>query len=96
VRRAAFAAAALLFVAGPAAADTACKATKAAYDALKTGMSIAAAEAVIGCAGEEISSSEMAGYKTVMLMWSGNSFGGNMNAMFQNDEMITKAQFGLK
>lgn len=43
-----------------------------------------------------MSSSEMAGYKTVMLMWTGTSMGANMNAMFQNDKLVSKAQFGLK
>lgn len=38
----------------------------------------------------------MAGITTVMFMWEGTSFGGNMNAMFQNGKLVTKAQFGLR
>jgi hypothetical protein len=86
---------ALSFLAAPAWASD-CKVGKAQYDALQSGMSYADAVAVLGCAGEELSSSEMAGYKTVMFMWDGNSFGANMNAMFQNDAMVSKAQFGLE
>ncbi len=77
-------------------AETECRVSKAQYDALSSGISYAQAVSVLGCHGEELSSSEMAGYKTVMFMWSGNGFGGNMNAMFQNGELINKAQFGLK
>lgn len=51
---------------------------------------------ILGSSGEVISSSDVAGYKTVMYMWEGNSLGANMNAMFQNDKMVSKAQFGLK
>lgn len=47
-----------------------------------------------------MSSTEMAGFKTIMYMWVGSGvsgmMGGNMNAMFQNDRMMSKAQMGLK
>ena len=77
-------------------ANAECNVIKAKYDALQMGMSIAAAERVLDCKGEELSSSEFGGIKTIMLMWQGNSFGGNMNAMFQDNRLINKAQFGLK
>ncbi|WP_210215625.1 DUF3862 domain-containing protein [Mongoliimonas terrestris] len=73
-----------------------CEVSKAQYDQLKNGMTLAEAVRVLGCEGEEMSSSEIAGISTVMFMWWGASFGGNMNAMFQNGKMVTKAQFGLK
>lgn len=63
-------------------------------------MTYAEVKQTLGCTGEEISSSEMAGFKTVMYAWTAaglaGSMGGNMNAMFQNDRLINKAQFGLK
>lgn len=91
------AAALLLSTLAPVAwADTDCKVTKAQYTALKTGDSYAEAVKVLGCEGEELSSNEIGGYKNVMYMWSGNGFGANMNAMFQNDGLVSKAQFGLK
>jgi hypothetical protein len=31
-----------------------------------------------------------------MFMWDGTSLGANMNAMFQDDKLVQKAQFGLK
>jgi hypothetical protein len=74
-----------------------CKVTKENYDKLQTGMSYSQAVAILGCDGEELSSSEMGGFKTIMYMWTGSSWSGaNMNAMFQNDELVSKAQIGLK
>lgn len=75
---------------------TDCKVTKAKYDAVKSGMTYSQVASILGCNGEELSSSDMAGFKTIMYMWDGNSLGGNMNAMFQNGQLIQKAQFGLK
>ncbi|HTO29625.1 MAG TPA: hypothetical protein VL202_00375 [Pararhizobium sp.] len=80
----------------PAVAETSCRVSKAQYDALQSDSSYSQVVSVLGCHGEELSSTEMAGFKTVMLMWTGNSFGGNMNVMFQNGRMMSKAQFGLK
>ena len=71
-------------------------ATKAKFDRLEDGMSYAAAVKVLGAEGEVMSTSKMAGVKTTMYMWKGTSFGGNMNAMFQNDKLITKSQMGLE
>ncbi|PSJ57400.1 hypothetical protein C7I85_22715 [Mesorhizobium soli] len=59
-------------------------------------MSYTQAVLVLGCKGDELSQSEMAGFVTVMYMWDGSGFGGNMNAMFQNGRLIAKAQFGLE
>lgn len=73
-----------------------CTVTKAKYDAVKNGMTYSQVASILGCDGEELSSSEMAGFKTIMYMWDGNSLGGNMNAMFQNGKLVQKAQFGLK
>jgi len=73
-----------------------CTVTKAQYDALQHGMSYSQAVGILGCEGEELSSSDIAGTKTIMLMWKGDSFGANMTAMFQDDRMIQKAQFGLR
>lgn len=60
-------------------------------------MTYAEAVTVLGKQGQETTHSEMAGYKTVMYSWTGSgSIGANMNAMFQNDKLVTKAQFGLQ
>lgn len=76
--------------------------TKAQYDRLKNGMSYGDTVATLGFHGEELSSSHMDGVPgviesidTVMYIWK-NSDGSNMNAMFQNDSLMQKAQFGLK
>jgi len=52
--------------------------------------------------GEEMSSNRIEGVPgvmesvtTVMYSWA-NSDASNMNAMFQNDKLMQKAQFGLR
>lgn len=69
--------------------------TKAEYDQIKNGMSYKEVVSIIGFEGEENSQNEIAGTKTIMYTWM-NDNGSNMNAMFQNDKLIQKAQFGLK
>jgi hypothetical protein len=51
--------------------------------------------AIIGEPGKEMSSSNVAGYHTVMYGWNAWT-GAGMNAMFQNGKLVTKAQFGLR
>ena len=68
--------------------------TKAEYNQIREGMSYAEVRSIIGAPGEEQSRSDLAGTTTVMYSWM-NSNGSNMNAMFQSDRLITKAQFGL-
>jgi len=79
-----------------AAQTTTCKVSLSRYQSLATGMSYSSAVAALGCEGSELSRSEMAGFRTVMFMWQGNSLAANMNAMFQNDALVSRAQFGLK
>jgi hypothetical protein len=67
------------------------------YSKLQTGMSYEEVVRILGKQGEEMSSNDIAGYRTVMYMWDGDSgFGANMNAIFQNGKLVSKAQFGLK
>lgn len=70
--------------------------TMAQYNRIKSGMSYNKVVSILGQPTEELSSSEMMGITTVMYMWEGNSLGGNMNVMFQNKKVVSKAQFGLK
>jgi hypothetical protein len=58
--------------------------------------------AIIGPPSQEVSRSYMEGVpgvmpsvETVMYVWEG-TWGANMNAMFQNGRLISKAQFGLR
>ena len=63
---------------------------------LRTGMTHAEAEAIVGSPGELMSENEIAGIRTFMVQWEGESgMGANANAMFQNGKLIQKAQFGL-
>ncbi|MDP2129970.1 MAG: hypothetical protein U0975_16240 [Erythrobacter sp.] len=67
------------------------------FKALQTGMTQAEATAIVGSEGEVISENEIAGTRTVMVQWEGESgFGANANAMFQNGKLIQKSQFGLE
>jgi hypothetical protein len=68
--------------------------TQAQYDQIREGMTYEQVRNVIGTDGQELSRSNLAGYSTVMYSWT-NSNGSNMNAMFQNDRLINKAQFSL-
>jgi hypothetical protein len=68
--------------------------TKAEFDRIRDGMSYEEVAKIIGASGEVLSSSDVAGYKTIMYSWT-NSNGSNMNAMFQNGKLTQKAQFGL-
>jgi hypothetical protein len=66
------------------------------YLKLQNGMSYQEVVNILGKEGEEMSSSDIGGTRTVMYMWKAGGFGGaNMNAMFQDDALTTKAQFGL-
>lgn len=69
--------------------------SKASFDSLRSGMSYAQAVKIIGSDGEVMSSTDIGGIETVMYVWK-NWDGSNMNAMFQNDAMVSKAQFGLR
>ena len=80
----------------PPATEKPAGVTKALFDQLQTGMSYDDAVAIIGPPESTMSESEIAGIKTVMYQWKGNSFASNMNAMFQDGKLVNKAQFGLK
>jgi hypothetical protein len=77
----------------PAAPDQ--RVTKAKYEALTKGISYADAVAVMGFNGEEMSRVELGGTTTVMYSWQ-NPDGSNMNATFQKDMLVSKAQFNLR
>lgn len=69
--------------------------TLANYYRLKTGMTYQQVVQILGREGTEMSSSEIGQISTVMFMWRGQAHGGNMNAMFQNGQLVSKAQFNL-
>jgi hypothetical protein len=71
--------------------------TKDEFDRIEDGMSYAQVKGIIGADGEILSQSSIAGISTVMYKWDGSgSLGANMNAMFQNGKLVSKAQFGLQ
>lgn len=68
--------------------------SKANYLRISEGMTYREVVAILGEPGEEMSRADIAGISTVMYGWKRWN-GANMNAMFQNDALVTKAQFGL-
>jgi hypothetical protein len=64
------------------------------YLSIDKGMTYDKVCTLLGSPGEELSRSDIGGYTTVMYSWK-NVGGANMNAMFQNDHLVMKAQFGL-
>jgi hypothetical protein len=68
--------------------------TQRDFLSVRTGMSVDQVAAILG-SGDEISRSDIAGYNTVMYSWK-NRNGSNMNVMFQNGSVVSKAQFGLR
>lgn len=70
--------------------------TRAKFEQVHEGMSYADVVQILGSSGQVISSSQIADIRTVMYQWENPGFaGGNMNAMFQNDKLVSKAQFAL-
>ena len=69
--------------------------TYANYQRLETGMSYPEAMAILGSPGIEQSRSEIAGITTVLYTWRVPRGLANMNAMFQDGKLLTKAQMGL-
>jgi hypothetical protein len=59
-------------------------------------MSYAEAVRILGKEGTEVSRNELAGIVTVMYQWESRFGVANMNAMFQDDKLVQKAQFGLR
>jgi hypothetical protein len=69
--------------------------TAANFAKIKTGMKYADVVKILGSEGELLSENEMAGTKTEMYQWKAGIL-SNMNAMFQNGKLISKAQIGLQ
>jgi hypothetical protein len=68
--------------------------TAANFARVKAGMSRGEVFAILG-PGELLPESSILNVTTQMYTWDGDSLGANCNVMFQNDEVISKAQFGL-
>lgn len=74
--------------------------TRKEYARIQHGMSYREVVEIIGSSGEELSSNRIDGQgamddiHTEMYMWQ-NGDGSNMNAIFQNNRLFQKSQFGL-
>jgi hypothetical protein len=76
--------------------------TYAKYQQIRDGMTYQEVVQILGMEGQELSRNTikrvpgvMEAVETVMYQWA-NPDGSNMNAMFQNNKINQKAQFGLK
>jgi len=74
----------------------------AGYMRVEPGMTYEEVVAIVGPPTQELSRVRTEGVpgvlpsiETVMFMWEG-AWGANMNAMFQNGRLVSKAQFGLR
>jgi hypothetical protein len=68
--------------------------TKATYANVREGMTYEQVVAIVGPPGQELSSNEIGGFRTVMYQWEAG-FMANANMTFQNGKLVAKAQFGL-
>ena len=77
------------------------KVNKTKYNQIQEGMSYSQVVKIIGSEGDELASNKIEGIpglmpsvSTKIYSWA-NFTGSNMNATFQNDMLVNKAQFGL-
>lgn len=64
------------------------------YKKIKTGMTYKEVVEIFGEEGEEMSSVDVAGYKTETFMWKSGTF-TNVTLTFQNEKLMSKFQMGL-
>jgi len=65
------------------------------YSRISDGMSYNQVVNILERSGKELSRSSIGGTTTVMYSWDAPGF-ASMNAMFQDDKLVSKSQFGLK
>ncbi len=80
----------------PATTSPASGVTMANFSRLKNGMPYEQVVGILGKEGMELSRNQIADIETVMYQWNGEGFGANMNAIFQQNKLMSKSQFGLK
>lgn len=67
------------------------------FNEIKIGMTYEEVVGIIGEEGTVLSETEIANIRTVIYSWYGDGItGANANVTFQNGEVISKAQIGLK
>lgn len=69
------------------------------FAAIQSGMTLAQVEQIIGGPGQLLSDVNLAGQHDQVYMWDGSNasgVGANANVTFDNDKVVSKAQFGLK
>jgi hypothetical protein len=66
------------------------------FGSIRNGMSYGEVVAVIGFEGAESARNNIAGHETVAYVWHGQHTNANMNAMFQDGKLVSKAQAGMR
>lgn len=66
------------------------------FNSVKIGMTYDDVVILFGCEGELASESDFMGLKTSIYSWYGSNIGANAQLTFQNGELMSKSQFGLK
>lgn len=81
----------------PAPTPAAPTITLAKFNQLQNGITYEQAVQILGTQGTLVSENTISGYHTAMYSWENPGiFQGNMNAMFQNNALMSKSQIGLK
>jgi hypothetical protein len=70
--------------------------TMGEYEQIQNGMTYEQVVEIVGGPGESISENEIAGIKTAIYSFKGDSFGSNATITVQNGKVFGKAQLGLK
>lgn len=87
----------LLALAATPASASECRATRAAYGALKHGMSYRRAVTILGCPGRAVTRMTIGESRRETYAWRGTgTYGANLTAAFRNGHLTSKSQLGLK
>lgn len=70
--------------------------TSEMYDKVKTGMTYDEVKEIFGGDGSSVSETEIAGVKSEIYSWSGDSLGANCTISFSDGKVASKSQYGLK
>jgi hypothetical protein len=90
-------AAALIVIAATCATARACAVNLDRYLSLRINDTYADVVHILGCEGQEVSSSRSRGGPIVVLRWEGQRIlGTEMTATFQNNRLVSKTHNGLR
>jgi hypothetical protein len=80
----------------PAPPKTSVKLTKAAFEKIKVGMTLAEVEKMLGDEGMLVSTMDVNGRKTQTYKWSNDNFTSYIDVVIENGKVAEKKDKGLK